>query len=154
MESTFDRSYTNNILPEKLKNYMNELESDTLLTEINVHDKALLKSGIAAKWTRYLYEEEKYKRKMNEAIDELKNRVAENLFEKKKNAIANQTISEAMIKLETTRVLNKTPQYLKIKQELDDQDDVIRLINDARQIISQLGFDIKNAIDVLKLENI
>lgn len=154
MESTFDRSYADGILPEKVEKYMKELEADTKISEVNIHDKTLLKPAIAAKWARFLYEEERYKKKMTDSIDDLKNQIAEKLYEKKKSAIVSQAINEAMIKIEVEKVLKKTTQYQKIKQDLEDQEDVIRLINDARQIISQFGFDLKNSIDVLKLENI
>ena len=57
-----------------------------------------------------------------------------------------------MIKIEVEKLVKKSSQYLKIQEELKNQEDIIRFIMDARQIISQLGFDLKNAIDILKLE--
>lgn len=48
---------------------MKELEADLKITEINIHDKTLLKPSIAAKWARFAYEEDSYKKKLSESIE-------------------------------------------------------------------------------------
>lgn len=151
---TLDRSYAKDILPERLEKFMEEFEEDVKVTEVNIHDKTLLKPSIAAKWARYNYEEERYKKKMLDELDELKQKLQEALFEKRKNSIMNQTATSALLNIEVDKQLKKTSKYLEIKQQLDEQDELIRFITEARQIISQFGFDLKNSIDVLKLENI
>lgn len=148
----FDRSHVENILPDKLEKYMREFENDMKFDERNIHEKTLERSSIAAKWCRFGYEEERYKKKILESIDELKEQLTQKLYEKKKAEIIAQTIKENMIKIEVEKLLKKSSQYLKIQDELKNQEDIIRFIMDARQIISQFGFDLKNSIDVLKLE--
>ena len=148
----FDRSHVENILNEKLESYIKEFESDMKFDERNIHEKTLERSSIAAKWCRFSYEEEKYKKKILESVEKLKEQIAEKLYEKKKSKIVSQTIKDNMIKIEVEKLVKKSSQYLKIQEELKNQEDIIRFIMDARQIISQLGFDLKNAIDILKLE--
>lgn len=154
MISTFDRSYADDILPEKLNNYIKEFENDIKISEANIREKAMLKSSIAAKWARYYYEEEKFKNKIENSITDLKNQIAEKLFEKKKASIKEFSAAETMLKIEAEKVFKQTSQYQAIKQQLDVQEDVLRFITEAKQMISAFGFDIKNAIDILKLENI
>ena len=148
----FDRSHVENILNEKLESYIKEFESDMKFDERNIHEKTLERSSIAAKWCRFSYEEEKYKKKILESVEKLKEQIAEKLYEKKKSEIVSQTIKDNMIKIEVEKLVKKSSQYLKIQEELKNQEDIIRFIMDARQIISQFGFDLKNAIDILKLE--
>lgn len=148
----FDRSHVENILNEKLESYIKEFESDMKFDERNIHEKTLERSSIAAKWCRFSYEEERYKKKILESVEKLKEQIAEKLYEKKKSEIVSQTIKDNMIKIEVEKLVKKSSQYLKIQEELKNQEDIIRFIMDARQIISQLGFDLKNAIDILKLE--
>lgn len=148
----FDRSHVENILPERLEKYMREFEQDMKFDERNIHEKTLERSSIAAKWCRFGYEEERYKKKILESIDGLKEQIAQKLYEKKKAEILAQTVKENMIKIEVEKIIKKSTQYLKIQEELKNQEDIIRFIMDARQIISQFGFDLKNAVDVLKLE--
>jgi hypothetical protein len=132
---------------------MKEFESDMTLNETNIHDKTLLRASLAAKWCRYEYEERRFKDKIQAAIDALKNQVATDLFEKKKQAIANKLATETMIKIETEKLVKNDAKYYDLKKAMEDQDDILRFIAEAKQIISQFGYDIKNAIDVLKLEN-
>ena len=148
----FDRSHVENILPERLEKYMKEFEVDMKFNEQNIHEKTLERSSIAAKWCRFGYEEERYKKKILESVETLKEQLSEKLFEKRKAEIIAQTIKENMIKVEVEKLLKKSTQYKKIQEDLKNQEDIIRFIMDARQIISQLGFDLKNAVDVLKLE--
>jgi len=148
-----DRSHVENILPKRLEDYMKEFEEDMKLSEINIHDKTLARSGIAAKWARYSYEEERYKKKILEKIEKLKEVLTQKLYEKRKDDIINQRSTDMKIKIEVESLLKKSSQYLQIKEELEDQDDIIRFLIEAKQIISSFGFDIKNAIEVLKLES-
>jgi anion-transporting ArsA/GET3 family ATPase len=150
----FDRSHVDDILPSKLEEYMKEFEEDMKLNDGNIHEKTLLRSSIAAKWCRFGYEEERYKKKILESLDELKEKISQKLYEKKKTEIINQTMKDNMIKIEVEKLIKSTSQYQKISEDLKMQDEIIRFIMEAKQIISQFGFDLKNAIEILKLENI
>ena len=153
-EPKFNRGHVKGILSERLEHYMREFAADVTLNETNIHDKTLLRPAIAAKWCRYDYEEKRYKEKMLAELDDLKQKVTLKLYEKKKSSIVSQTVNETMIKIEADKILKASPQYLAKKADLENQDEVIRFIGEAKQIISQFGFDIKNSIDVLKLEQI
>jgi anion-transporting ArsA/GET3 family ATPase len=150
----FDRSHVDDILPNRLEEYMKEFEQDMKLNDGNIHEKTLLRSSIAAKWCRFGYEEERYKKKILESLDELKEKISQKLYEKKKTEIINQTIKDNAIKIEVEKLIKTTSQYQKISEDLKMQDEIIRFIMEAKQIISQFGFDLKNAIEILKLENI
>jgi anion-transporting ArsA/GET3 family ATPase len=150
----FDRSHVDDILPSKLEEYMKEFEEDMKLNDGNIHEKTLLRSSIAAKWCRFGYEEERYKKKILESLDELKEKISQKLYEKKKTEVINQTMKDNMIKIEVEKLIKSTSQYQKISEDLKMQDEIIRFIMEAKQIISQFGFDLKNAIEILKLENI
>ena len=108
---------------------------------------------MAAKWARYSYEEEAYKKKILKKVDDLKAKLQEKLFEKKKDDIINQRASDIKIKIEVETLLKKSPQYGKIQEELENQENIIRFIIEAKQIIGSFGFDIKNSIEILKLES-
>ena len=150
---TFDRSYADGVLSKKLDNFMKEFDGDVTLNETNIHDKTLLRASIAAKWCRYEYEERRFKDKIQAAIDALKNKVANELFEEKKKAVVAKIANETLIKMEAEKRVKSDVKYYELKKALEEQEDVLRFIAEAKQIISQFGFDIKNAIDVLKLES-
>lgn len=149
-----ENSNNESLLPSKLERYMKEFQDDMLLNEGNIHEKTLSRSSIAAKWARYSYEEERYKKEVLQKIDTLKESLMQKLYEKKKDDLINQRVSEMKIKMDVEKLMKNSSQYLKIKEELENQDDVIRFMIEAKQIISSFSFDIKNAIEILKLENI
>ena len=64
-----DRSHVLNILPKRLEEYMREAEYDLKLDEMNIKEKALLRSSLGAKWCRYSFEEERYKKTLTNQID-------------------------------------------------------------------------------------
>ena len=153
LEPTFDRSYAKDLLPSKLDNYMKEFDADVSLNEVNIHEKAMLRASIAAKWCRYEYEEKKLKDKMSEAVDKLKADAKKALFEKKRSLIESKMMNESMINIEAEKIIKQSSAYLKIKGSLAAQEEILRFIAEAKQIVAQFGFDLKNAIEVLKLES-
>ena len=61
-----DRSYVAGILSDRLEGFMLELQRDVKITETNIHEKVLERPGLAAKWGRYSYEEERYLKKLKD----------------------------------------------------------------------------------------
>lgn len=88
---------------------------------------------------------------MSKAIDELKEKILQRKYETRRNG---GLLNETALKLEVERELKGSSEYQSIKDSLAEQDEVIAFITEARSVISQLGFDLKNAIEVLKLEKI
>lgn len=154
IESTFDRSYAQNLLDGRLEKFIKEFEGDVSISESNIRDKTLLRPALAAKWCRYEYEEKRYKSKIEEAIEKLKVDIAKTLWEKKKEAIVSQQAGKRLIEVEAEKAIKTDPKYVVLKSKLDEQDEIIRFIGEAKQIISQFGFDLKNSIEILKLEQI
>ena len=154
MSENFDRDYAKDILDKRLEAFMKEFDADISLNETNIHDKTVSRSSLAAKWCRYEYEEKKYKQKIEDKINALKQYTANELFKKKKDSIVNQKASAMLMKADAEACLKSSSQYNSLKEELNAQEDILRFIGEAKQIISQFGFDIKNSIEILKLEQI
>lgn len=134
---------------------MNEASNDLLLTDENIHDKSLMRSALGAKWCRYRFEQQKYIKVLNKNLEDLKEQLKKKLYEKQKIAITEADANtQRMINIKAEQLIVKTVEYQTIKQKLQQQEDIIRLIEQTQHLISQFGYDIKNAIEVLKLENI
>lgn len=150
-----DRTYLQGILNKRLENYMDEASNDLKLTEMNIKEKSLLRSSLGAKWCRYKFEEEKYIKVLKNNIELLREEIKKKLYEKQNLSIANaDTNRQRLINMDAEKILIKTQEYQKYKQEIDNQEDIIRLIDETQKLISQFGYDIKNALEVIKLENI
>lgn len=150
----FDRSYVKDILPTRLQNYMAQAESDLKVTEMNLKDKTLARSSLGAKWCRYSFQEERYKKKIEQDIDDLREQIKQKIFEQKKNAIVNSTVSDKLMEAQAEKILITTQEYKDLKAALKEQEDIVRLIIEIQKQISMFGYDLKTAVDVIKLENI
>lgn len=150
-----NREHVQNILEKRLEEYMLEASNDLTLNEKNITEKALLRSSLGAKWCRYAFEEQKYKKLLTNNIEKLKQEIKKKLYEKRNLAIENADPNvQRLINIDVEKIIVKTPEYKKYKEELENQDDILRLIEETQRLIGQFGFDIKNAIEILKLENI
>lgn len=133
---------------------MQEAEQDLKITEMNLKDKTLSRSSLGAKWCRYSFEEEKYKKKIEKDIDDLREQIKQKIFEQKKNAIINSTVSDKLMEAQAEKILITTQEYKDLKAALKEQEDIVRLIIEIQKQISMFGYDLKTAVDVIKLENI
>ncbi len=150
-----DRTHIQNILSKRLEEYMLDASNDLKLTEMNIKEKSLTRASLAAKWCRYAFEEQKYKKLILDNIEKIKNEIKKKLYEKRNIAIENAEPNvQRLINIDAEKLIVKTKEYKQYKEELDNQEDILRLIEETQKIISQFGFDIKNALEVLKLENI
>lgn len=150
----FDRSYAKGILPKRLQAYMQQAEADLKITEMNLKDKTLSRSSLGAKWCRYSFQEERYKKKIEQDIDDLREQIKQKIFEQKKNAIVNSTVSDKLMEAQAEKILITTQEYKDLKAALKEQEDIVRLIIEIQKQISMFGYDLKTAVDVIKLENI
>lgn len=151
----FDRSYVKGILPKRLQAYMQQAEADLKITEMNLKDKTLSRSSLGAKWCRYSFEEEKYKKKIEQDIEDLREQIKQKLYEQKKQAITSGNASiDKLMDVQAEKILITTDEYKELKAALKEQEDIVRLIIEIQKQISMFGYDLKTAVDVIKLENI
>ncbi len=143
MEDTFEPS-------PRIKKLLEKLTKDTQISEINLHDKAFLRASLASEWAGIYWGEMHRKKKMEEALNSMKDEVMQKKYEQKKSG---GYFNETTLKLEVEKELRGNSQYQECKKILAEQDNVISFITEARQIIGQMGFDIKNTIECLKMEN-
>ena len=148
----FDRSYVKGILPQRLQAYMQQAEADLKVTEMNLKDKTLSRSSLGAKWCRYSFQEERYKKKIEEKIEDLREQVKQKLFEKKKQAIVDGSSSDKLMDIQAEKLLITTDEYKALKAELREQEDIIRLILEIQKQISQFSYDLNNVKEIIKLE--
>ena len=151
----FDRSYVKGILPKRLQAYMQQAEADLKVTEINLKDKTLSRSSLGAKWCRYSFQEERYKKKIEQDIEDLREQIKQKLYEQKKQAITAGSASvDKLMDVQAEKLLITTDEYKELKAALKEQEDIIRLILEIQKQVSMFGYDLTNIKEIIKLENI
>ncbi len=127
----------------KLEKLYSESVEDFKVSQMNLRDKALTCSTIKSKWCYKMVIEEQLLRKMETYLDKAKLAFATDPNNIKKYG------SDFKAKM----AAESNEKILSIKQKIQEQKDCLRfmqLILD--KTVGSFGFDIKNSIDVIKIE--
>jgi hypothetical protein len=126
-----------------LQKYIHELENDVKLDELNLKEAALMLPAKKAKWVSRLMIE--------------KNNL--NMLYKQKNETIREAVKEiqkeSVVKL-TTPTLEKAserhPTVVQLNQEIKTLQIVIDFLERVEKTMQSIGFDIKNLIELIKME--
>jgi hypothetical protein len=126
-----------------LQKYIHELENDVKLDELNLKEAALMLPAKKAKWVSRLMIE--------------KNNL--NTLYKQKNETIREAVKEiqkeSAVKL-TTPTLEKAserhPTVVQLNQEIKTLQIVIDFLERVEKTMQSIGFDIKNLIELIKME--
>lgn len=127
-------------LNTQLQKYINEFNDDVKLNSLNLREKSLTSSAIWAKWLSYLFLE---KENLERIIDS-----KQKILKKKMSSSSNDSI----LRLKTEDKISEndsTIQKLNNLQKITK--DNIDYIERGLSILSNFGFNIKNAIETFKL---
>lgn len=118
--------------------YSNELKDDLNLTLSNLREKSLTTSSMKAKWVGYMAKEKEALQKLTSIRAEYQ----KTLLSKNKGASAFDKLKTANQDDETLRKIDKTRKNIELSLEV---------IAQAITALSEFGYNIKNAIEVIKL---
>lgn len=126
-----------------LQKYIQELEQDVILNELNLKESALTLPAKKAKWVSRLMIE---KRKLLDLNDEKNKKIKEAIEVVRK---------ESPVKLTTSTLEKAAEQSDEIKRvnlEIKEQEAVIDFLERVEKTMHSIGFDIKNLIELIKME--
>lgn len=123
--------------------YTEELKQDLYIDQINVKDKQMQLPGIKHKWVGRLIQH-----KHN--IKELKNKQKET-----RGSLINQISDKAPVSL-SKQVLEKTldnhDDMLNISKQIQEEELTVEYLEHVVDITRGMSYDIKNIVDIIKLE--
>lgn len=129
---------------ELLSKRMHELnkmaEEDLKLEDFELREKTLAAPNIKIKWIRVQAEEQRLLKLLEEKLDEYRRKLMTEKY--------NISIAQFQKEIE----IDKDDGVRKIRKAIEDQKDVVRFAEGIVRIAQGFGFDIKNAIDIIKLE--
>jgi hypothetical protein len=128
------------LLDERMKKLNSEAQEDFQLDDYTLKEKSLASPNIKIKWTRILMEEQRLLKVMEEKRDEYKRSILDTKFD----------VNVAQFKKEIA--IDGDEGMVKFKAAIENQKDVIRFVEGILKIAQGFGFDLKNAIDIVKLE--
>lgn len=126
-----------------LEDYIKELEEDLKINELNLKDYQLKLPAIKHKWAG------RYVRLKLEMVNENKK------LEKVKKDLAEQIEKAAPVKLSVpaiNQMIEGHSSYKEAKRAIEEKKLAIELLEKAEKTLSSTTYDIKNLIEIMKLE--
>jgi len=132
-------------MTENFEKYYSELKNDLQIDEMNVKDKSLMTPGIKHKWVKRLID----------AKIELRRQ--ENMRELTIKELSEKLSQESPINLSpmsTRKLVENNETYKKINENIEEQKILIEFFEKIERVVNSLTYDIKNIIDLIKIETI
>lgn len=125
-----------------LEQYAKELEQDLELTLLNIKDRQLSHPNIRHKWLFRLIQHKKNVARIREDIEDLTNDLTDKEFK-----ISKISLPKLKAKIE------KDPSCIDYKRKLKNEQQIVEYLEGVQSILSSMSYDMKNVVDILKLEN-
>lgn len=130
-----------NLLSKRVLKFNALVLEDFKLNDLNIKEKSLACPGIKTRWLIQYLAEKKYLKTLESA---LKVKIDEYVEKNGKPGIP---------KIKTRDEAKGDSDINKIKRAINEQYEVIEFLEGVVKIVSSLNFDIKNSIDLVKIEN-
>ena len=120
--------------------YSNELKEDLKLTMSNLREKALTTSSMKAKWVGYMAKE----KDAMQRLLAIRSDYQKSLLAKNKSGSAFDKLKNSTQEDETLKKIDATRKNIELSLEV---------ISQAIASLTEFGYNIKNSIEVIKLNN-
>lgn len=128
---------------DQLNSYIKELENDVKLDELNLKEAALMLPARKAKWVSRLIIEKNNLNDLKRERSRLVNDVVEEIKKESQVRLATPTLEKAAERHSKVAAIN---------QEINRKENVIEFLERVEKTVHSIGFDIKNLIEVIKME--
>lgn len=126
-----------------LEKYISELDADVALDELNLKENALMLPARKAKWVSRLMKEKAALNELNKEKDQLISRIGEEIRK------------ESPVRL-TPLVCEKTAEkheaVVEVMKQISEKKIIVEFLEKVEKTIHSIGFDIKNLVDIIKME--
>lgn len=134
-------SFSNNIL----QSYCDKLSEDLDVSILNLKEKSLRTSAIRSKWLIYLMKEKENLKKLKERKETLKALLIKSLSQENPSILRQKT---------EDKILEGNKDLLEIDKAIETLKEVLVFLEYAWNILADFNYNIKNAIDFIRLEQV
>lgn len=128
-----------------LDDYITELENDTKLDVFKVRDVQCMLPGIKHKWVGRLIRHRQQSCVLENELSEIKEKISDLLVNS-----ADYKLSKPM----ALTAAEKHQDVILAKKKIKDNKSVIELLEKTERVLSSMTFDIKNLIEIMKIETL
>jgi len=126
-------------LNSRLEKYIKEFDEDVQLTISNIKEKSLMVSSYQSKWIRYYFQEKHLNQKLKDAKLEYTKQHANKLSFKPTQTVMPQ-------------IQDQDQNIMKLNNEIKNSELCIEFIEKSMAVLEKMNFQVKNVIDIIKLE--
>lgn len=128
-----------------LRKYMEEVEKDLVVNDFNIKETQLRLPARKHYWVARLIEAKSELQKLNDKEKKLQKKLAVKIKEEAPMHLTDKVIST---------LIDEQDEMFNIKDNKRDLTNVIEYLEKVEKIMSSMGFDIKNIIELNKLEQL
>lgn len=132
-------------MSEILDKYIEELSSDTNIDAFNVKDKQMMLPSIKHKWVGRLM---RHRIKVNDLKDQVETLISQGIAEAKNTTPYTINDSQARVSVTKTKVIKDA--YKQIR----DEEMIVEFLEKIEKVFNSMTFDIKNIVEIMKLETL
>lgn len=126
-----------------IEKYTKEFEMDAELNQVNLKDRQYKHPTIRLKWW---YRLRQHQRKMIEIKRDIEKLIlVKTVKEQQMSNISGRAVSEK---------LKSDPDIIEMKRDLIDEEEVVDYIDGLLTILAGMGFDMKNLVELIKMEQL
>lgn len=129
---------------DKLEEFKKELQDDTQIDELNLLQKQLMLPAIKHKWVARLIDE---KRKLNR-LKNNKKIIREGVL----TSMEKNGIPPGVPKAKIDRKIETSQSIIKIDEDIQESEIIIEYLEKVETIFRSMTYDLKNIVDITRME--
>lgn len=130
-------------MQDLFEEFKKEILEDTKIDEINLLEKQLTLPAIKHKWVARLIQQKRNRHKLEKKRKEIKEQVLSKLSTQIPSGIPKKALDAK---------IDSTEQIQKIDEEIQETDVLIEYLEKIEVIFKSMSYDLRNIIDINKLE--
>lgn len=128
-----------------LEQYIKEMEKDVFFDDFTIKETQMKLPAIKHKWVGRLVRHKQQLHVLRRDFDRVKKKLVE-------DAKASSTYQVTTPALE--KIVVKHDKLINMQQMITDQELIIELLEKAEKLFSSMSFDLKNLIEIMKMETL
>ena len=133
---------SDNIL-DLLDKYQLELKNDITIDEMNMKDRSLFITSIKHKWVGYLMRHKIDLKKLENGRELMVNTISEQLLEKPDMQLSHAAVRRKAESHET---------IIKVDEQIEGYKIIIEYLEKVEKVVNSMTWDLKNIIELVKME--
>ena len=128
-----------------IEQYISEIEKDLEINEFNIKESSMKTPSRKHFWVSKLIQHKKNLYKLQQEKESIKKEVVSEIIKNSAVRITAPVAEKASI---------KHPKLIEINQKINDESLIVEFLEKTEKTFSSISFDIKNIIEIMKMEQL